>query len=74
MQEQASREVNDMRTLAQAHAQRAQRLSEEMAMLRAQHMETSRQLDTSKQLQERDEQLEEQLRGLKSEIAFVSPV
>ena len=63
-----------MRAIAQAHATRAQRLSDEMALLRAQHMEATRQLDTSKQLQERDEQLEEQLRGLKSDIAFVRTI
>ena len=72
MKETANKELADLEAVAHAHASRAQRLADEMAYLRAQYLEVKRQLDSSKQLQERDHELGETLRELKSDLAFVS--
>ena len=72
VKETANKELADLEAVAHAHASRAQRLADEMAYLRAQYLEVKRQLDSSKQLQERDHELGETLRELKSDLAFVS--
>ena len=72
VKETANKALADLEAVAHAHASRAQRLADEMAYLRAQYLEVKRQLDSSKQLQERDHELGETLRELKSDLAFVS--
>ena len=72
VREHASAELAELQRVAHAHASRAQRLSDELAYLRAQHLEAKRQLDSSKQLAERDHELGETLRELKHDLTFVS--
>jgi SMC interacting uncharacterized protein involved in chromosome segregation len=47
-------------------------LSDDLAYLRAEYMEVKRQLDSVEQLEERDKELGEKIRELKSDLTFVS--
>lgn len=72
MKDKSSKEMTDLEGIAQAHASRANRLSDELSYLRADYMEVKRQLDSQKQLEERDKEIGDTIRQLKSDLTYVS--
>ena len=62
----------ELESIAQAHSSRAARLSDELAYLRADYLEVQRQLDSQKQLAQRDKELGDTIRELKHDLTAVS--
>ena len=71
MKSKFHQEVSDLETIAQTHCSRANRLSDELNYLGADHLEMKRQLQSQEQLSERESRLEKALRELKTDVTMV---
>ncbi|KAI0228190.1 hypothetical protein LSAT2_021340 [Lamellibrachia satsuma] len=72
IREKSAAEIADLEGIAQAHYSRANRLSDELNYLRAEHLEITRQLQSREEISDREHKLEDTLRELKDDIKTVS--
>ena len=71
MKSRFHQEVSELETIAQTHCSRANRLSDDLNYLGAEHLELKRQLQSQEQLTDREGRLEKALRELKTDVTIV---